>query len=67
MSDERTRQRNDDRPAQGSPGGGDTGLNLAQIRERAERLRKLGSGIIQDALSGNSERFLEQSRQQGGQ
>ena len=73
MSDEqRTRRRTRNQPSPdeaGAPGAGGPGDSpeLAEIRERAERLRNLGSGIIQNALSGNSERFLQHSRQQGGQ
>ena len=67
--DQRTRRRTRSEPAPepGAPGGPNDGPDLAEIRERAERLRNLGSGIIQNALSGNSERFLRHSRQQGGQ
>jgi hypothetical protein len=69
MSDElRLRSTDRTRPAPagaGAAAGG--GTDRAALRERAERLRNLGSGIIRDALSGDSERFLEHSRQQGGQ
>jgi hypothetical protein len=67
MSDERTREHTDEQPAVGGPGSDEAAANLAQIRERAQHLHEEGSSIVQAALSGNSQRFLEHSRQQGGQ
>ena len=37
------------------------------LRHRARRLLELGDETISNALSHNSERFLEQNRQQGGE
>lgn len=37
------------------------------VRRRAQRLLDLGDEMISQALSQNSERFLAQNRQQGGQ
>jgi hypothetical protein len=69
MSDDLRQRRTDHtRPAPAGAGHGDGGHpDRAALRERAERLANLGSGIIRDALSDDSERFLEHSRQQGGQ
>ena len=47
-------------PGNGSPSDDET-------RDRARRLLELGDETISHALSQNSERFLEQNRQQGGQ
>ena len=38
-----------------------------ELRHRARRLLELGDETISNALSQNSERFLRQNRQQGGQ
>ena len=46
------------------PGAGDP---LADTRNQADRLFALGDLAIQRALSGNSEGFLNASRQQGGE
>lgn len=37
------------------------------LRNRARRLLELGDQTIRHALSQNSEQFLQQNRQQGGQ
>lgn len=47
-------------PGAGSPGG-------EEVRQRAQRLLDLADETISEALSKNSERFLAQNRQQGGQ
>ena len=47
-------------PGAGSPGG-------EEVRQRAQRLLDLADETISEALSQNSERFLAQNRQQGGQ
>jgi hypothetical protein len=44
----------------GSPGGN-------EVRQRAQRLLDIADETISQALSQNSERFLSQNRQQGGQ
>jgi hypothetical protein len=38
-----------------------------ETRRRAQRLLELGDETISQALSQNSERFLSQNRQQGGE
>jgi len=38
-----------------------------ELRNRARRLLELGDDAINEALSQNSERFLQQNRQQGGE
>ncbi len=48
----------------GDPGAGDP---LTDARTQAERLLALGDQAIQRVLSGNSESFLNASRQQGGE
>jgi hypothetical protein len=46
---------------------GGTGPGGDELRDRARRLLELGDETISNALSQNSERFLQQNRQQGGQ
>ena len=66
--DERTRARTrNPEPTSGSEGDQPAGRDLAAMRQRAARLSATGNGIIERALSGNSEDFLDQGRQQGGQ
>jgi hypothetical protein len=48
----------------GDSGAGDP---LTDTRTQAERLLALGDQAIQRVLSGNSESFLNASRQQGGE
>ena len=69
MSDDlRTRDRHENRPTSDGSGSGEpNGRNLAEMRERAEQLSRVGSGIARSILGNDSERFLDQSRQQGGQ
>lgn len=56
---------------EGPPSGGDdapgSGPSRQEIRERADRLRAQGSGIIRSALSGDSQRYVDQGQQHGGQ
>ena len=47
-------------PGTGSPGG-------EEVPQRAQRLLDLADETISEALSKDSERFLAQNRQQGGQ
>jgi len=53
-------------PGEATPTGGDS-QGGEEIRRRARRLLELGDETITNALSRNSERFLDQNRQQGGQ
>ena len=48
-----------------TPGAGSAGTD--EVRQRAQRLLDLADEAINPALSQNSERFLSQNRQQGGQ
>jgi hypothetical protein len=50
-----------------TPAAGETGSGGNELRDRARRLLELGDETISNALSQNSERFLQQNRQQGGQ
>jgi hypothetical protein len=61
----RSRQR-DERPV-GSNDAASEGRQTEELRDRAERLLDAGDDIVRRALSGNSQRFLAQNRQQGGQ
>jgi hypothetical protein len=62
-----TRERTNDtpRPAQTTPTGG--GNNLDAIRQSAAAMLAAGDDAITKVLSGNSTKFIEQSRQQGGE
>ena len=61
---DRDRDQRDARPAEAPASGpGD----LAGARERAQRLLEAADDAIRRALSEDSERFLRQTRQQGGQ
>ena len=51
----------------GTPPGTDDGDGLDAARSRADRLLRAADDAIARALSGNSERFLEATRQSGGQ
>jgi hypothetical protein len=55
------------RTSEGTPGTASKISSGDEVRERARRLLELGDETISHALSQNSERFLEQNRQQGGQ
>ena len=68
----RTRERNREKQQRTEESGGATAVGTAgrggeELRNRARRLLELGDETITDALSHDSERFLEQNRQQGGQ
>lgn len=66
--DQRMRPRTRTPGPTGSADDGDSGgTDLAAVRERAERLRRLSRGLIQNEGVRNAERYLDQSRQQGGQ
>jgi hypothetical protein len=52
-------------PVPGSPG--DANASGDEQRRRAQHLLDLGDETISQALSQDSERFLSQNRQQGGQ
>ena len=71
MSDERTRDfqtpRTGGAAGNASASGADDGDRLREARARAERLGTLASAHIHDVLSGDSERYVRQSRQHGGQ
>ena len=64
----RTRNR-DERPQESQPAAGpaDAAGNGEDARRRARRLLDRGDEAIRRALSRDSERFLAQNRQQGGQ
>jgi hypothetical protein len=47
--------------------GGSQGRDLDQVRREGEALLRAGDEAIRRGLSGDSERFLTASRQQGGQ
>ena len=61
---ERTRDERE-RNAENPDDAGDA--NLRAVRLAGQNLLAAGSSAIQKALSGNSERFLAATRQQGGQ
>jgi len=69
MSDDQRMRPRTGPPGPTGPADGDDagGTDLAAVRERADRLRSLSSGIIGATGVGNAERYLEHSRQQGGQ
>lgn len=66
----RNRNREEEQRTQDSgraTGAGSDNSSGNEVRERARRLLELGDETIGHALSQNSERFLRQNRQQGGQ
>lgn len=64
----KVRNRFDDEDAQNSSTAGDPGDgDLDRLRQVASEFLAAGDEAINRALSGNSERFLEANRQQGGQ
>jgi hypothetical protein len=68
----RTRDRNREEQQRTQDTGGATTVGNDDrggddLRHRARRLLELGDETISNALSHNSERFLEQNRQQGGE
>ncbi len=50
-----------------SPGAGNEGESLEQIRQTANEFLNAGDDAIRRALSRDSEEFLRANRQQGGQ
>jgi hypothetical protein len=62
-----TRQQQRDRDALTRAIAGEPLTGSQQLAERAERLLRAGEDIIGRALSANSEQFLAENRQQGGQ
>ena len=62
-----TRQHDRDRDALTSAIAGDPPTGSQELAERAERLLRAGEDIISRALSADSEQFLAENRQQGGQ
>ena len=63
--DQEEQQRTPDSEGAATAGPGSGGGD--ELRNRARRLLDLGDETIRNALSQDSERFLEQNRQQGGQ
>ncbi len=63
--DQEEQQRTPDSKGAATAGPGSGGGD--ELRHRARRLLDLGDETIRNALSQDSERFLEQNRQQGGQ
>jgi len=63
---DRDEQQHTSQTAETAPSGGGSSEAEA-VRRRAQRLLDLGDETISQALSQNSERFLAQNRQQGGQ
>ncbi|HZM90469.1 MAG TPA: hypothetical protein VFF31_28375 [Blastocatellia bacterium] len=64
------RERTEDdrvRGDQSSPDDGSSDANLRQVRLAGQSLLAAGADAIQRALSGDSERFLQATRQEGGQ
>ena len=64
------RERTEDdrvRADQPSPDDGSSDANLRQVRLAGQSLLAAGADAIQRALSGDSERFLQATRQEGGQ
>lgn len=65
---ERNRRNEGESPVAGGPGAGGPGDGrLQEMRSQADRLLATGDRAIHRALSRDSERFLNTSRQQGGQ
>ena len=61
------RQRRNERPAGGRAPGGENDDGLDAITSRVNAILSAGDQAIQRALSGDSESFLGDTRQQGGQ
>jgi hypothetical protein len=64
------RERTEDdrvRTDQNAPDDGSSDANLRRMRLAGQSLLAAGADAIQRALSGDSERFLAATRQQGGQ
>ena len=62
-----TRQRNREPEQAPEPAAGPSGGDASETRARAERLLAAADDVIDRVLSTESERFLSQNRQQGGQ
>jgi hypothetical protein len=61
-------ERNDDRQRNDPPSGGDSNNLLDALRQEANQFLDAGDEAINRALAdGNSEDFLQASRQQGGE
>lgn len=71
MRDRMRRQPEDDRrrdtPGAPQPGDGDGGDGINELRAEADELLDAASAAIGRALSGNSNDFLHNVRQSGGQ
>ena len=68
----RERTRRSERPERITPGPGPLesaggNMNLSEIRQQGESFLRAAEEAINNALSGDSQSFLDQSRQQGGQ
>lgn len=63
----RIRNRQPDRDEHPEAAGPPAPTPAAEVRERADRLLEAADDAIRRALSDDSERFLAQNRQQGGQ
>lgn len=63
----RFRQRDDERPPRPAGEDGAQGDGLESVRAEGDELLSAADEAIRRALSGDSERFLRQARQQGGQ
>jgi hypothetical protein len=62
-----TRQRDRDLEQRPAPASDARSGDAAETRARAERLLAAADDVIDDVLSTESERFLAQNRQRGGQ
>lgn len=61
----RLRERNDPEP--GPEGSGGETERLLRLRQAAQALLHAGDAAIERVLSGDSEKFLRENRQEGGQ
>lgn len=64
---ERERERQEEPRLPGDPSGAGDGDGVEATRARAERLLRAADDAIARALSGDSERFLNATRQSGGE
>jgi len=64
---DRDRQQQDSTPVPQPAGATATGEGADEVGRRARSLLDLGDALIRRALSGDSQRFLAQNRQQGGE
>jgi hypothetical protein len=65
MSTRQREAREEEPRVEPAPAAGDAGADEAAARAR--RLLDVGDDVIRRALSGDSQRFLAQNRQQGGE